>query len=321
MVTVSIVIPTKDDEDVIGDCLASIQELEYPEQERETIIVDGHSTDNTVDIANEYDCRVIYEDGGTISHAREVGTGESRGEYIAFTDADCVLEPDWLNELLAPFESATTDDIAAVGGPNITPDDDTAFARAVGETLEFLSGVGARYGYDGDEPREIHHNPTCNVIYRKPVIKEIDGFDEELVTVDDEELDARIRDRGYRILYTPNARVYHYRRTDWEGYKRMAYRYGMGRAQAIKRRPSMGEWFHVAPSIALLSFLLVLASEVITRRFIVTPVLLGCGIIGTVAMGAELGRRRQVTGIPLYLLLIPTWVLFWAVGFVHGLAK
>jgi len=125
---VSIVIPTKNNADILEKCLKSIQNLDYPKEKMEVIIVDGNSTDGTVDIAKKYGCKVIFEDRGTISYARDVGVRNAGGRFIAFTDADCAVDRDWIKELIKHFNG----DVAAVGGPNLTPDDDTEFAKCVG---------------------------------------------------------------------------------------------------------------------------------------------------------------------------------------------
>jgi len=71
--TVSIIIPTKNNGDILEKCLASIQNLDYPKDKYEVIIVDGHSTDNTVEIGKKYGCKVVYEDRGRISYAKDIG--------------------------------------------------------------------------------------------------------------------------------------------------------------------------------------------------------------------------------------------------------
>ncbi|TDA26046.1 MAG: hypothetical protein DSO01_06335, partial [Archaeoglobi archaeon] len=125
--------------------------------ELEVVIVDGHSEDGTVEIARKYGCRVVYESVGTIGGARNIGVRNSSGEFIVFTDADCVAERDWLKNLLKEFRD---ENIASVGGPNITPEDDSEFGKCVGDVFELLSRAGARYAYNSKEVVEIYSGST-----------------------------------------------------------------------------------------------------------------------------------------------------------------
>ena len=63
---VSIIIPTKNNVDILEKCLGSVKNLDYPKDKYEVIVVDGHSTDNTVEIAQKYGCKIVYENVGII---------------------------------------------------------------------------------------------------------------------------------------------------------------------------------------------------------------------------------------------------------------
>lgn len=316
---VSIVIPTKNSGAVLDKCLASIASQNYPKGEYEVIIVDGHSSDETVEIAGRYGCTVVYEDEGTIGGARNVGVAYSKGAYIVFTDADCVVAGDWLSNLVREFSDET---IASVGGPNTTPDDDTAFARSVGAVLRFLSNPGPRYGFDADKVGEIYHNPTCNSAYRRSIFEAAGGFNSRLITCDDEELDYRIRARGYTILYTPDARVFHYRRPTWKSFMEMAYRYGIGRMQAIKLHWRTGKWYHFTPSviIAVIAVLLVLSFTDFTYFWGAVALLIGGGV-GISLMSLYLGVKTKLRSFLTYWALIAIWFWGYGVGMLRGLTK
>ena len=316
--TVSIIIPTKNNGDILEKCLASIQNLDYPKDEYEVIIVDGHSTDGTVEIVKKYGCKVVYEDKGRISYARDLGVKHAEGEFIAFTDADCVVDRNWLKELIRHFAD---ENVAAVGGPNITPEDDTEFARCVGEVLSFLSKPGARYGLREERRREIYHNPTCNVMYKKEVLEEVGGFNHNLITVDDEELDYRIRRKGYKILYTPKAIVYHYRRPTWKKFAKMAWNYGIGRMQAIKLHRDMGKWYHYTPSALISLLLLLFGLSALNPLFplIAFSILVGGGAgIGVMSLYLARKNMRNVLN---YYGLIAIWFWGYGLGMFRGIIK
>lgn len=309
MTLVSVVIPTLNNEETLSKCLESIRSCSY--DNLEIIIVDGHSEDCTRKIAREYGCDILLDDGDTINSARNVGIEAASGELIAFTDADCVVPTDWVQNLLDPFD----DNVASVGGPNITPPDDSKFAKAVGDVLTLLSSPGSRYGYKGDEVEETFHNPGCNVAYRTGVLKEVGGFDPQLETAGDEEIDYRIRQRGYGILFTPHASVLHYRRPSIKSFARMAYRYGFGRAQAIRKHTGMAEWFHFLPSLLLASFL---AKTIQSGKNSILAYSVG-DIVSTFSLGLHLSTKTSIDRLPTYILLFHLWFFGWAIGFAQGL--
>ena len=347
-IKVSIVIPTKNNGNIIARCLDSIinpfrksvdkpffrkesftkereknaefADLDYLKDKMEVIIVDGHSTDDTVEIAKKYGCKIVYEDIGTIGGARDLGVKESSGEFIAFTDADCVVNTNWIKNLLKHFHD---EDIAAVGGPNITPEDDTDFAKCAGTILSFLSKPGARYGLNADKVMEIYHNPTCNVMYRKRVLEEVGGFNHNLVAEDDEELDYRIKEKGYKILFTPDAKVLHYRRPTWKKFAKMAWNYGIGRTQVIKLHRDMGRWYHyIVPALILtivILFVLAFLKPVfpLTASLILVSGGIGIGLM-SLYLSVKTGRMRNLFN---FCLLIAIW--FWGYGFgmFRGIVK
>jgi cellulose synthase/poly-beta-1,6-N-acetylglucosamine synthase-like glycosyltransferase len=316
---VSIVIPTKNEGDVLANCLNPIDQLDYPKDKIEVIIVDGHSQDNTVETAKKYGCKVVYEDVGTRGGACNIGVKNAKGEYIAFTDADCVIQKDWLKNLIKQFNA---EKIASVGGPNITPEDDTEFAKCVGAVLSFLSKPGSRYGLDAKEVIETFHNSGCNAAYRKDVIEEAGGFNEKLVTCEDEELDYRIRGKGYKILYTPDATVYHYRRPTWKRFYKQAYKYAIGRMQAIKLHHKMGRWFHYTPPISIFIVVLLFALAFLDPIFMKIALLfLLFGGFCISLMSLYLISTTKMKHFFTFLGLVIIWFFGYGFGMFRGLWK
>lgn len=84
---ISVVIPVKNEEAKIMRCLEAV--FSQSLKPHDVILVDGHSTDRTVERAREFPVRVVYADYGTVGGARQVGVLSAESEIVAFTDADC----------------------------------------------------------------------------------------------------------------------------------------------------------------------------------------------------------------------------------------
>ena len=109
----SIVIPAFNEEDYIGDTLASLKKQSY-NGEFEIVVVDNNSTDSTASVAKKHGARVVMEERPGVCWARQKGTESARGEIIISTDADTIFSHDWLKNIDEAFQDG---DVVAVMGP------------------------------------------------------------------------------------------------------------------------------------------------------------------------------------------------------------
>src|SRR6195256_1781708 len=124
---VSVVVCAYNAERTMEACLASLETLAYPDYE--VIVVNDGSKDRTLEIAERFPfCRIISQPNKVLSVARNVGAEASTGEIVAYTDSDCVADPDWLTYLVARMESGN---LSACGGPNFPPPEDDLVPAAV----------------------------------------------------------------------------------------------------------------------------------------------------------------------------------------------
>jgi len=218
---VSVVVCAYNAESTIAACLDSLQQLRYPAYE--VVVIDDGSTDRTGWIADQYEgVHVVHQENQGLSAARNVGIAASRGEIIAFTDSDCVAEPDWLHYLVATFLSSGQ---PAVGGPNLPPPEDSLVATCVA-----ASPGGPLHVLLNDE--EAEHIPGCNMAFRREVFEEIGGFDPIYRAAgDDVDLCWRLQERGYRIGFSPAAMVWHFRRNTVKAY--VGQQRGYGKAEGL----------------------------------------------------------------------------------------
>ena len=189
---VSVVVPMYNSEETIENCINSLLNLDYPKDRYEIIVVDDHSTDNSAKIVSDF--KYIHSNVRLTKQAknkkgpaaaRNLGIAHAKGELIASTDADEIMFPDWLNELLPYFSSQR---IAAVGALLIEKHPmDYGLAPKIQSIIidpGFKPGTVA----------------AGNVIYRKKILREVGGFNEFCRFNDlDVDLHYRISERGYSL--------------------------------------------------------------------------------------------------------------------------
>src|SRR4051812_35054139 len=162
---VSVVVCAYNAERTMEACLASLQVLNYPDYE--VIVVNDGSRDRTLEIAERYPyCRIINQENRGLSVARNVGAEAATGEIVAYTDSDCVADPDWLTYLVGKMVDGN---LAACGGPNFPPPEDGLVPAAVA-----VSPGGPTHVLISDEVAE--HIAGCNMAFRRDVLLGLGGF-------------------------------------------------------------------------------------------------------------------------------------------------
>jgi GT2 family glycosyltransferase len=218
---VSVVVCAYNAASTLPECLESLMRLDYPDYE--VILVDDGSRDSTPRIAADFpQIRYVRQENRGLSVARNVGAERSSGEIIAYTDADCVADEDWLRCLVQSMRDQGT---AAIGGPNITPASDGWSAHCVAAS----PGNPSHVMFDD---RHAEHVPGCNMAFRRETIFELGGFDPQFRAAgDDVDFCWRLLDQGGAIGYAAGAFVWHHRRQTVGAY--LKQQIGYGRAEAI----------------------------------------------------------------------------------------
>lgn len=243
--SVSLIIPVRNEATRIGRCLANLQAQTL--RPKEILVVDGHSTDATVEIASRYGVRLLLEDYGTRGGAVQVGIDHAEGEFVAFTDADCLPEPRWLETLASKFAPG----IAGVGG-RVVNEGDRFIQRSIDVALNTVLGsANSVQGRAYTEPRFVSSISGCNSMYRREDVRAVGGLDPSLVTTEDTELNRRLQKRG-RLLYVPDAVVHHRHGRGLRDFARRMFQYGFGRGQSLLLGPMLAAPFGAAALLLLL---------------------------------------------------------------------
>lgn len=220
---ISVVICTYNGAVTLRECLEGVRALDYPDFE--TIVVSDGSTDESPQIAAEYDVRLIETENRGLASARNTGAQAAQGEIVAYLDDDAVPDRDWLTYLARAFADPAW---AAVGGPNILPPGSC-------DTAECVANAPGGPTHVLVSDREAEHVPGCNLAVRRAVLDEIDGFDPQFRAAgDDVDFCWRLLEAGHRIGFSPGAVVWHHRRRTVRAYLRQQR--GYGKAEALLER-------------------------------------------------------------------------------------
>jgi glycosyltransferase involved in cell wall biosynthesis len=190
---ISVVIPVRNSEKTLDRCLDSIFSCNYPPNQFEVIVVDHESTDDSAKIAGSYPVTVIRKRGGTISSVRNFGAAMAKGKYIACIDSDCLIAEDWLAEASAVFEGSK---VGVAGSGYLAP--------------ESASWVEKAWLYERKQGAFVtDFLPGGNMMIRRDVFCEINGFNDDLATGEDSDLCLRVSRRGYQVVNSARIRCVH----------------------------------------------------------------------------------------------------------------
>ena len=186
------------------------------------------------------------------SEKRNRGIREARGEIVAFLDDDARPLPGWLAHALPHFSDPA---VGAVGGPAVTPPEDPFEAKMSGRVYEnpLVSG-GARRRYVPTAVQDEDDLPSCNLLVRADLLREIGGFNSDNWPGEDTVLCLEIvHRRGRRIVYDPGAAAAHHRRPLFGPHLRQVSRYARHRGHFSRKFPETSRRFaYFVPSLLLL---------------------------------------------------------------------
>lgn len=235
--SVSIVVPCRNEEQYIVECLDSILACDYPHDRLEVLIVDGMSDDRTREILTEYaashpQVRVLDNPRRITPVALNVAIRAATGDVIVRMDAHVVYPTNYVSRLVAALDEFGADNAGAV--LKTLPANQTPMGRAIAVGMSHPFGVGTSYFRIGTaEPRWV--DTIAFFCIKKSTFDRVGLFDEELIRHQDGEFNARLIKAGGRILLIPDVVSYYYARATLHQVGRMFYQYGYFKPLVAKK--------------------------------------------------------------------------------------
>jgi cellulose synthase/poly-beta-1,6-N-acetylglucosamine synthase-like glycosyltransferase len=306
---VSVIVLTKNNETTIEDCLKSLLNLDYPAESYEIIVGDGHSQDRTAEIAREYGARVLYDKGKCKAGGYNVVIQAVRGEYMAFTDADCIVDRHWLRNLLKYFEQ---DGVAGAGGPNIAPAHAVPMVKAI-EWVSQQSPLAIDFKNAGVSVENI---AGCNSIYAVRLIKDLFPLPETRAG-EEAILNCRIRRKGLKLVSAPDAIVRH--NTHYKSFKAFFKRmllYGGAEVQVASLYKEMDKPLHKLEGFSVpIALLLIILLYFLSKPALFTAI--GLGLVLLLYLWAKCWwQTKSFTIARLVSPVIVTMALGYSLGYV-----
>jgi len=192
---VSVVVPARNEEELLPRCLSALRQQEL--DDFEIVVVDSASTDNTQQVAESFGARVIRLEEPGVARARQAGFDAAEGDIIVSTDADAITKPDWLQRIVTPFSDPAV--IATFGTIELT-----------GQKIWTRLGHAFFTGFQAVNLR-VGHPLFCgpNFAVRKDAFLDVDGFSvngEYPEEAEDVQLAQKLKKRG-KIVFLPGNKV------------------------------------------------------------------------------------------------------------------
>jgi cellulose synthase/poly-beta-1,6-N-acetylglucosamine synthase-like glycosyltransferase len=203
---ISIIIPAYNEGATIRRGLYALSHQTVPRNAYELIVVDGNSNDNTREIAAEYADIVFIQDSERVPGARNDGFARAKYTIVATTDADSIVSPDWVEQIIYSFKDPR---VVLAFGP-VTAIEVTPKNRR----YVLLFNALMRFGAD---TRLYYYTLGCNTAFRYEALKQA-GMYKIMDAGDDLEVANRVRKMG-KVVFNRNLKVgFDFRRYEQFGF-------------------------------------------------------------------------------------------------------
>ena len=320
---VSVIVPCRNEERFIQECLDSIVATQYPHDSLEVLVVDGQSDDRTRAIVEGYVARhpfikMLDNPGRVPSKAVNIGIRAARGDILVRLDAHTLYPESYIPSLVSALRETGASNVGGV--LDTIPAEQTPIARAIATAMSHPFGVGnALFRIGAAEVRPVE--TLAFFCCRRETFEKVGLFDEEAPD-EDSDFNARLIQAGGKVMLVPSIVCRYFARSSVNEVIRLFYRYGLSKPSLAWKHRRLQTWRQLVPPAFVLSSLItaVLSPLFDTAALLfATTTLLYLSAVTAVSLYA--GRKARGRGIAALALVFPAVHVSYGIGVLTGTLK
>ena len=319
---VSVIIPTRNEENFIIETLNSILNQDYPLSQMEIIVADGESDDATASLVNSYvqkyeNVRLINNPERVVPFALNYAIKEAVGELIIRMDSHSIYPENYVSTLVKSSFSLRADN---VGARVVTlPANGGVLAESIAAAISHPMGVGnSSFRLEGNTAQEVDTVPFgC---FRREVFDRIGYFDTDLIRNQDDEFNGRIIKNGGKIFLVPDLEIKYYARGTISKMMKMFFHYGLFKPLVNKKLGSAATLRQFVPPLFVLFLFTVLLLPFLGIYFQIMWALglflyLSLDVVVSISIALKKSRMPMLLVLP---ILFPLIHMAYGYGYLKG---
>jgi len=210
---VSVIIPCRNEEKYIEECLNSVINQDYPKEKLEVLVVDGMSEDRTREVIEKYTkqypfIKLLNNPKKITPVAFNIGVKQAKGDLIIIMGAHCIYKRNYISNCVRYSNTYNADNIGGIW--EILPGEKTLVAKSIAFASSSIFGAGDAYYRRGYDKGIKEVDTVFGGCYKKEVFEKVGLFNENLLRSQDMEFNLRLRKAGGKILLAPDIVSYYY---------------------------------------------------------------------------------------------------------------
>ncbi len=317
---VSVVMPLYNEEKHIEECILSLLQQDYPQDQMEWFFIDGCSQDGTAAIIEKYRrqypdlIRLLSNPHKTVPYAMNIGIKAAQGEYIIRLDAHSEYARDYISCCVRYLEKTGADN---VGGPMIA-----AGRNLIGQAFAHIHMCP--FGLGGGKFHNPNYEGAADTVYlgafKKATLIKVGLYDERLTRNQDIELNSRILKSGGKVYLTPQIKSTYYCRDSIRGLVKQNFNNGKWNIYTKLISQKAMSLRHFIPLIFLLSIVVLYCLSFAHAAFLYLLMIdIILYLVSNLFFSIKLALREKSWLLHLYLIIFPILHLSYGFGSLIGM--